>query len=300
MYKNCLADSLGQCKLKDITTLQIQSAINDLNKRGLSYSRIHLSYIIMNQMFKRAKLLKVIKDNPMSDNSVCIPAKRAVKPREYKSGNKVKAMTASQKDLFLKHSKDSVYHDSYMFMLSTGCRLGEMMGLQWDDISFKNRTITIRHTLTYIRGKGRFLDKPKTDSSVRTIPMNDKLLALLKEVRTKQAKYKMQCGSSWKSEKDLENTVFTYPEGGAFWESCIRVNINEICDDIRKTDKDFERITPHSFRHTFATLGIRNGIPPKRMQKLLGHSSLRTTMDIYVSVNEDDLMESMNMMQAII
>ena len=300
VYKNYLSDEFGKRKLKDITPLMIQSLINGLATKGLSCGRIHIVYIVLNQMFKRAKLLKVINDNPMSDNAVTMPSKKAIKPREYKSGNKVKAMTASQKELFLKHSKGSVYYDSYVFMLSTGCRLGEMMGLQWDDVDLKNRKLYIRHTLTYIRGKGRYLDKPKTESSIRTIPMTNTLYSVLKDVRTKQAKQKNKYGSSWKSEKDLENTVFTYPEGGAFWEAGIRVNINGICSEIQKENKDFERITPHSFRHTFATLGIRNGIPPKTMQKLLGHSSLKTTMDTYVSVQDEDFESSMNIIQAII
>ena len=66
---------------------------------------------------------------------------------------------------------------------------------------------------------------------------------------------------------------------------------------IQKTNPEYEVFSPHSFRHTFATRAIENGMQPKTLQKILGHASLQMTMDLYCHVTEDTLFDAMKLME---
>ena len=68
---------------------------------------------------------------------------------------------------------------------------------------------------------------------------------------------------------------------------------------IQKEHPEFERFSPHCFRHTFATRAIENGMQPKSLQKILGHGSLQLTMDLYCHVTEDTLFEAMELMEKV-
>lgn len=68
---------------------------------------------------------------------------------------------------------------------------------------------------------------------------------------------------------------------------------------IKKEHPEFERFSPHCFRHTFATRAIENGMQPKSVQKLLGHGSLQLTMDLYCHVTDDTLFDEMRKMEAV-
>ena len=299
VFKNCIEKEIGTKKINSVKSENLQHLINSLVQNGISYKRVSLVYIILNGIFSQAKKLRYINVNPMADKAVTLPPKKRFKEREYKQGSRMIVMDQQQKDLFLKYSEGSSYRGIYIFMLNTGTRLGEATGLQWSDVDFQKREIRITHALTHIKGKGRFLSTTKTESSERTLPMTNTLYELLKRIRVEQTKNRSMMGSSWKEEPNLPNMVFTHAEGGAYWESCIRDDMTKISNRIIKDGHNFTRITPHTFRHTFATLGLRNGIQPKVMQKLLGHSSIKVTLDIYASVLKDDLTESMNLIEAV-
>ena len=104
----------------------------------------------------------------------------------------------------------------------------------------------------------------------------------------------------WKEEKGLENLVFTYEGGGALWDTAIRVDIKKVIDRIHKENIEFEPITPHTFRHTFATRGLEQGIPLKVMQTILGHSSLSMTSDLYSHVLPDTKAEEMKKLENVL
>lgn len=79
----------------------------------------------------------------------------------------------------------------------------------------------------------------------------------------------------------------TYEDGGAFWDTGIRVDMKKIANAIREIGIEFDPITPHTLRHTFATRGLEQGIPLKVMQVILGDSSLAMTADLYSHVLPD-------------
>lgn len=297
-YNSYIKKSLGKRKLKDIRGDMIQNLINDLDKKGLSYSRINIVYVILFGMLKKASVLHIINSNPLGNGSVTLPAKK--KKEALCKTRKIKSMSLREKDIFLKYAKDSPYYDFYVMALSTGMRIGEILALHWSDIDFSLNNISINGTLIYSREeKKRYIDNPKSSSSNREIPMTDRISTLLKKRKTQQNICRLKLGEDWKEEAGLENLVFTYDTGGAYWDTAIRVDMNKIVDTINKNGIPFKKITPHSLRHTFATLGIKDGIDPKDMQELLGHGSFSITMDVYRDVLPDDKRKAMEKIQSI-
>lgn len=297
VYKNYIDKYFGRKQLKDIRGDMVQKHLNKMFDDGYSYGRINMTLIILNGMCKKAQKLHYINRNPVE--AVELPSKRAVAVKRGETVKKVKALSNEEKNVFLEYAQDSKYYDYYVFSLSTGCRIGEVLALKWSDVDFTKREFHVNGTLEYIRGKGRMIDDPKCGSSRRTVPMTNTVYELLKAIRRRQIENRNVLGKHWKEEKGMENLVFTYDEGGAFWDTSIRVDINKIIEKAAADGKELPEITPHTFRHTFATLGLKAGIRPKDMQVILGHANFSITMDIYAEVLADSKRESMDIIQAI-
>ncbi len=213
-------------------------------------------------------------------------------PRLKKAKKEIRAMSVEEQGIFLAYAKESFYFNLYQVGLGTGMRSGELRALEWSDVDFKNKEIHVTGTLKFYKDKGYMKDSPKTSSSERTIPMLDKVYDVLKKQRKRQAEFRLALGEQWKTGDGLENLVFTTPYnrkgyGQPISHSALNTDLKRIVERINKDEIIFEKITPHTLRHTFATRGLENGIPPKVMQELLGHSSITMTLDIYSHVLPD-------------
>lgn len=292
-FDNYIKPILGKKKITDVQAQMMQKLINDLHKKDFSKSRINIIYVILCGMFEQAKRNKLIINNPAE--ALVFPKFRRVPQSEKR------VMTLEEQRVFLEYAKDSKYYNFYILALSTGMRINEITALQWTDIDWFNKVIHVTGTLVYIRENGeRYKDSPKTESSRRDIPMLDQVETLLKDMRKKQLGARLMLGKQWKEEKGLENLVFTYEGGCALWDTAIRVDIKKVIDRIHKENIEFEPITPHTFRHTFATRGLEQGIPLKVMQSILGHSSLSMTSDLYSHVLPDTKAEEMKKLENVL
>lgn len=162
------------------------------------------------------------------------------------------------------------YYYGIVISLYTGLRIGELLCLKWTNVDFKNRLIFINKTLcSVIRNHKEFVfeDIPKTQSSIRTIPISNFILTLFKEL---------------KSSSSCEYVIFS------------RNNKRVLT---RSYQKSFENLLKrlkikhysfHSLRHTFATRLLENGVDIKTISELMGHSSPVITLNIYVHTNIDN------------
>jgi integrase len=292
-YASYIKPVLGKRKVTDIQPQALQKIINDLYKKGLSKSRVNFVFVILSGMFNQAQKNKLIINNP---------ADALVFPKYRKKGqNEKRVMSLEEQKMFLKYAKESVYYAFYVMALSTGMRVNEITGLQWSDIDWKNKLIHVTGTLVYLRtGSGRYKDSPKTESSRRDIPMLNNIEELLKNIRHRQLENRLKLGEKWKEEDALKNMIFTYEDGGTFWDTGIRVDMKKIVNQIKKDGIEFDPLTPHALRHTFATRGLEQGIPLKVMQVILGHSSLAMTADLYSHVLPDTKAEEMRKIENIL
>lgn len=286
-YNAYIKNTFGNKQLRDVRTDSIQRFYNSMAKT-YSHNTLEICRAILNGVFSQAVKNEIIQKNPVSN---------AVLPKDNKKRS-VRVMTETEQALFLKTAKGTRYYPLYELALSTGMRSGEIRGLKWSDVNFNEKIIHISSTLAYSNGT-YYLDSPKTLSSERDIPMLDNVYALLKNQKKKQLEERMFWGEMWKQMAELENLVFTSETGGPIGRDRFKNAIDGVVKKINKSGIPFSHITPHTFRHTFATRSIEKGIPPKVLQTILGHNDLATTMDTYAHVLPDTKAEEMKKLAAL-
>lgn len=166
-----------------------------------------------------------------------------------------------------------------LLILETGMRIGEMCGLKWEDVNFENKTIKIKRTIQRIYEPQRKASEinvgsTKTSAGERTVPITQKISEYLKTLK-KDGNIYIATGKETPTEPRTHRQYH-----------------KRLMEKI-----DIEYITPHGLRHTFATRAIQNGVDPKTVSAILGHSNSNITLNIYTSVTEDMLrngIEKMN------
>lgn len=286
-YKRYISPVFGSKKIKSLTADQIQRFTNQKAKdfSGTTASTINF---LMYDCLRQAARLKLINQNPM-DNTT---------PPKFRKTKKKRALTKEQVDLFLEYSKDSSYYPIFRTATLSGMRIGEILGLPWENVDFENREITISQTLCYTSAKGQYLDTPKSEMSNRTIPMADELYPLLKQCRTEQNKQKLHMGQYWQPVEGMENLVFLTKTGRPHSDSNIRKLQKLIIEEMRQDGHEIEDFTLHTLRHCFATRCIEAGMNPRTLQEIMGHSTLNVTMDLYVDVMKDVKIREMRKVQS--
>jgi integrase len=167
-------------------------------------------------------------------------------------------LTAEQSKQFLEAAKDDRFYPIYVLALTTGMRLGELLGLKWGDLH--GDVIQVQRALHEIAGKKEIGDV-KTKSSRRSVKLTAYALAVLEE-------HQRHSGGEF---------IFSSPDGHMVTASNLRGR--SFYRILRKAK--LPRIRFHDLRHTAATLMLLNGVHPKIVQEILGHSSIQTTLDTY-------------------
>ena len=210
--------------------------------------------------------------------------------------NAIRTLTIEEQEKFLETAQQSHNYFQYALILETGLRTGEMIGLTWDVIDWKKRTLTVNKTLEYRYGQGWRAGPPKTQQSYRIVPLTEKAYTILKTVASHIGERKesdslsqtleyidRQTGQT--STLVMKDLVFVnFRTGEPTKNSSYDTHLYKLCDEA-----GIPHFSMHDLRHTYATRAIERGVQPKVLQKLLGHSSIKTTMDTYVHVSDDAL-----------
>lgn len=161
--------------------------------------------------------------------------------------------------------------------LITGARRGEILGLKWSAVDFKNCRIHIENNILYSADRGVYEDTPKTENSIRWITLPAETMALLKSWKAYQAAERLRLGAYYKD----KGFVFARDDGQP-------MHPDSVTDWMNKFSKrhSLPHINPHAFRHTMASLLYFNGIDSVSISKRLGHAQVSTTANIYAHVME--------------
>ncbi|WP_416353893.1 tyrosine-type recombinase/integrase [Agrilactobacillus fermenti] len=161
----------------------------------------------------------------------------------------------------------------------TGLRRGEILALVWSDINFKTNTLKITKAVTRKLNNQMTIGTPKTKTSIRTLDLDAKTIAILKRWKIQQAEELLMVGLKQKDNdnqlifQNLNNHLLSLPKPSKW--------LNEV---IKQTN--LPPITIHGFRHTFASLAFESGATIKQVQSQLGHSDVTTTLNIYTHVSK--------------
>ncbi|MDF2873368.1 MAG: Phage integrase [Sporomusa sp.] len=255
---------LGQIKLHDLTPQNIRKMLKTKKDAGLSQRRVQYIYVTLNAAIKQA-----IMDGKLIAN----PCTAVKKPTLEQSDRPV----ISDKDFkrLTVETKKSASHALFELAWDTGMRLGELLGLPWQNINFKTRVITVSQQVKRTKKLGTHITKQlKSTKAYRDIPVTKEIIAILKEHRRQQEAHKKNFGIHYQSKYDL---VFPKLDGSPKEPSDIS---NYFKDVIRRLGLP-ETLHFHDIRHTHATTLAELGIHPKAMQVRLGHATSAFTMDRY-------------------
>ena len=252
-------------RIESVSVAMMQKIVIDLSKKYVAY----LSQLsIINRVFKYAVHLDIIQTNPVD---------RIIRPKQQKPRKEKIALTKKELKQFLTLAKKDarpVLYTAWHTLAYTGLRRGELLGLEWSDIDFENKTISVNKTLVTVNGS-LYTQSPKTKRSTRTISLDDATIQVLKNWKLEQKKQFFKNGVK---SKDI---VITNIKGSYLDFAYFR-------DELKKflSTHNLKRFSVHSLRHTHASLLFEAGIEPKTISDRLGHSNIQTTLNMYTHLND--------------
>ena len=260
---------LGDVLLVEVSPAMITKLLVDFQRAGYAHATAVKLYNILNGIFQMAFLDDSIPMNPMLKVKRPAPRK-GEQPKEESD----KAYTVQELSYILScAAQEPLQWQTYISLAAdTGLRRGECCGLQWSDIDFKAGTVTVRRNLQYTAAAGVYATSPK-NGKVRVVDVGPDTLALLKQLREKQAQ---SCISKWCfTQEGTAEPMFPQSPTRYFKKFGERYGV-----------KDFH---PHKLRHSSASIAITSGADVVSVSERLGHSDTAVTLRMYAHANEESI-----------
>jgi integrase len=274
-----IKNALGRIKLENLKPDHIQQYINEFKKENKMRS-LKISHTLLSAALDQAVNNDLIVKNP---------AKAVALPKQEKKEAKV--LTPEEQTWFIRALEGERLQSFFMFQLATGMRPGEALAIQWRDIDFDGKLLTIKGAIRQEKnettGKHVLVFAPTKTKKTRTIELLDKTIEILELQRIKQNGERMFLGDGY-TNLDL---VFCTELGTMI----DRNNLDRVLTRVKTKMKnlaaaeknvdvskvDITDLTAHTLRHTFATRALEKDIPLKVVSDWLGHSTIRVTGDTY-------------------
>lgn len=295
-YHRTLGMKIGHLPIKNIRNIHIQNALAELKAEGRASSSLRDALGRVRDCLESAKNNQLIPVNPCFD--IVVPWENKKKDRRF--------LSVDEQNKFLETAKfdREWYYPMFMIMFQTGMRIGEVGGLKWSDVDFQKKKIYIQRSLCcqYESGvKTLKLTSTKTVNSVREIPFLGNVESMLYKQKEMQKQVKKNLGNRWRSDyDDIEDLVFTTSMGSPVTRYVAEKEVNKVVDAYNMQE-NFQAVKesrvpvlmaavhPHAIRRTFCTRCFEADMNPKVVQKLMGHVTYSTTIDIYTDVMKDKM-----------
>lgn len=270
LFRKHILPVLGQYLINDITPAMLSKLLTDRQRQGASHSSLTILYIRLNNVFAMAFDDDTIPANPM------LKVKRPASSKESRQNKREadKAYTVEELRYILSCAdQEPLQWQTYIYLAAdTGARKGELLGLQWADIDWQNRRVTISRNVQYTPAKGNYVAAPK-NGLTRNVDIGDQTLGLLKKLRQAQAD---RCISQWVfTHSGTSEVMFPRSPGKYFEKFGKRYGI--------------QNFHPHILRHTSASIAITQGADIVSVSQRLGHKDSSTTLRMYAHANEESI-----------
>ncbi len=297
-YDRYVRQGFGMKKIADVKYSHILGFYKSLmTEQGLSVSTVDTVNTVLSPTFKLAVRDDIIRKNP------CDGIMGEIKRKAGDNGKKRHALTEEQQSAFIDFIDDNPFHYKwhplFAVMLGTGMRIGEVLGLRWEDVDLENRSISVNHALTYYpkyedsNKSVSAISLPKTKSGIRTIPIIDSVADAFEE----QRRYDEESGGCISEIDGMKGFIFynRYNEvhkPGAVNKAIKIISENYNADEIIKAKREnrepviLPHFSNHILRHTFCTRLCEADVNIKVIQEIMGHRDIQTTMNIYAEVTE--------------
>ena len=252
---------------KDTQLVRKKGNNGSKTKKPLSGKTILEHHRLLRAMLHKAVYWQLIVANPAE--RVQPPKARKPKRRSY-DDEQTKILL---ENLELLPSEDTKYKVAIILTVFTGVRLGELMGLEWQDVDFKNGIISINRSSQYLADMGVFTKVPKTESSIREIAIPEFIISLLEEYKLWYEEQKSIYSELWTN----SDRLFVQADGKPMHPSTISKWFVKYVGQIGLPVINF-----HGLRHTNATLLISQQVDVATVSARLGHAQITTTYNFYV------------------
>ena len=252
---------------KDTQLVRKKGNNGSKTKKPLSGKTILEHHRLLRAMLHKAVYWQLIVANPAE--RVQPPKARKPKRKSY-DDEQTKILL---ENLELLSSEDTKYKVAIILTVFTGVRLGELMGLEWQDVDFKNGIISINRSSQYLADMGVFTKVPKTESSIREIAIPEFIISLLEEYKLWYEEQKSIYDELWMN----SDRLFVQADGKPMHPSTISKWFVKYVGQIGLPVINF-----HGLRHTNASLLVAQNIDIAVISARLGHAQISTTLDFYV------------------
>ena len=275
--------ALYDLEMRQIDGHLIQTlVINKMKDDGKAHTTIKKTYFTLGEIFKYAILRGKIDKNPMLEVSMPNKVLFAEKERRYLSSQEREQLIQTCYAVRKNGTRIYKYGALYVFLLYSGCRIGEALALKWSDINFDARTAHIHSTVVYIKNrkddtrKSLEIVQPTTKTGrSRLIYLSDMAIAALKDLQK-------QLG--WCPDGYIVHINHTKP----IYRSAAQATFERI---IKRAG--IEQCGVHSLRHSFVSLMLHNNVPITMVSQMVGHLNINMTMQVYSHLLDETQIESM-------
>ena len=302
-YDHYVRDTFGLKRIAEIKYSDVlQFYYHLLNQQGISLGTLDSVHCLLHPTFQLAVRDEIIRKNP-TDGVMKEISRESGKNRGVRH-----ALTIEQQRCFMEYIANHpiYYHWWPMFtiLLGTGCRIGESLGLRWQDLDFEKRVISINHSLVYYPANGSNkcvlrVSLPKTDAGIRTIPMLD----IVKDAFEMLYEEQKENGFNETEIDGMTGFIFcnrfgSVPNPQTVNHTIKRIASNYNADEVVRAKKEHRdpiilpNFSCHHLRHTFCTRLCENETNLKVIQSIMGHKNIETTLDIYAEATEKKKQES--------
>ena len=277
-----------------------------LNEKNIAINTLDSVNTLLHPMFQLAVRDNIIRTNPTDG------VMKELKRRNAGKNSGIRhALSPAQQKAFLNFCRNSDYRrwtPLFTVMFGTGCRIGEIIGLRWEDVDMDKRFISINHTVSYLcqkksKRESRFVvGLPKTEAGIRLVPMMDQVYDAFLEEQEYQEMLDIVCDQEIDGMKGF---IFCNRFGSIHQPSAVNRAIKRIYTDYNaqelvKASREhrepvlIDHFSCHHTRHTFCSRLCENETNVKVIQTVMGHKDIQTTLDIYAEVTDEKRAEAIS------